>query len=102
MMHGYPTSGKSTAAAKIAEYFAKRGFPAEVLSSSKYRMKGKRHGSTVAFIDETSSRTRKVKEKAYRELCRRAGICLRKGVLPVLDGTFHKLRRRKWVYSLAA
>lgn len=102
MMYGYPTSGKTTAAAKIRNYFQAKGVAAEVLSSAKYRLKGRKHSSTVAFIDEKNNRTKKVKDNAYKELCKRARLCLKKGMLPILDATFHKLRRRKWVYSLAA
>ena len=43
-----------------------------------------------------------MKDKAYMSVCRLGGVCLEKNILPILDATFHKLRRRKWVYSLAA
>ena len=102
MMHGHPASGKSTAAQKIRDFFLRQGIAAEVISSAKFRLSSRKHGSSVGFVDENNNRSRKVKDKAYRNVCRMAGACLEKSTLPILDATFHKLRRRKWVYSLAA
>ena len=100
MLYGYPLSGKSTAAAKIRDYLAKKGEPAEIISSAKFRLKGRKHGSSKGFVDEKKESTKRVKDKAYGKLCKRAEICLGSGITPVLDATFHKYYRRKQVYDL--
>ena len=101
MLYGYPLSGKSTAASKIEEYLAKSGTAAEIISSAKIRLRGKHHSGSKRFVDEEDKRTKLVKDKAYKELCSLAQRCLRRGVIPILDATFHKYCRRKWVYTLA-
>lgn len=101
ILYGCPVSGKTTAANKVKDFLAKRGIPAEVISSAKLRLGGKKHGSTKGFVDEEKPATRKVKDRAYKLLCRRAEVCLEKGAVPILDATFHKYGRRKNVYQLA-
>ncbi len=102
MLYGYPLSGKSTAAAKIRDYLAKKGEHSEIISSAKLRLKGRKHGSTKGFIDERNSRTKAAKDMAYRKMCDVAGKLLQKGIIPIMDATHHLLYRRKWVYDLAA
>ena len=101
MLYGNPMSGKTTAAGGIRDYLHKAGMPAEIISSAKLRLKGQPHSSTTGFVDEENARTKKAKDKAYQAMCSAAASCLRKGVVPILDATFHKLYRRKWVYGLA-
>ncbi len=101
MLYGYPVAGKTTAAARIQEYLRKIRIPAEVIGSAKLRLKGKTHSSATGFVDEGNARTKKVKDKAYKTMCDAAASCLRKGAVPILDATFHKLYRREGVYSLA-
>ena len=101
LLYGYPMSGKTTAAVKILEYLRKKGTSAKIVSSAKSRLKGKSHSPTAGFVDEKNSRTRSVKDKAYRSVCDAATTCLRENAVPILDATFHKLYRRKWVYELA-
>lgn len=52
-------------------------------------------------MDENNKRTRKTKDWAYSQLCKKARKLLLEGKMPVLDATFHKHYRRKWVYELA-
>ncbi len=101
MLYGHPMSGKTTAAAKIQNYLRKKGILAEIIGSAKHRLKGKAHSSTTGFVDEENVRTKNVKDKAYRGVCKAAAKCLRKNVVPILDATFHKRYRREWVYALA-
>ena len=101
VMYGYPLAGKTTAALRIQEYLRKIRIPAEIIGSAKLRLKGKAHSSTTGFVDEENARTKKVKDKAYKAMCKAAASCLRKGAVPILDATFHKLYRRKWVYGIA-
>lgn len=97
MLYGYPLSGKSTAAEKIRQRISN----SEIISSARIRLRGKRHSSTAAFVDEDNPRTRRVKDWAYKRLCSRAKQLLLKGKVPILDATFHRHYRRKWVYGIA-
>jgi predicted kinase len=101
MFYGYPLTGKSTASEKIRKLLLNEGIAVEVVSSSKLRLHSKNHSSSKGFINEENKRTKKVKDEAYISVCRKAEICLKKGIVPILDATFHKYIRRKWVYDLA-
>lgn len=101
MIHGLPLSGKSTAAKRIKEYLEKYGLKADILKSVSTRYGDKRKEElTKDFIDETLEITRKEKDCAHRALCSLAEDKMKSGIIPILDATFHKLYRRRWVHDL--
>lgn len=100
MLHGDPLSGKSTAAQKIKDTFEKNNINSKVIKSVVTRYKKSENIKfTRKSIDENIKNTKKEKDNAYRTLCLTAEGCKNDNVL-ILDATFHKYYRRKWIYDL--
>jgi hypothetical protein len=94
MMHGLPGTGKSFIAEKIARIFPN----VVVLKTVKFR---DIKDSSPERFDEAILKTREEKDVTYKKLIASARGALLEGKIPILDATFHKRYRRKWVYDLA-
>lgn len=102
MLHGYPVSGKSTAAHQIRYVLESRHYKADIIKSVAMRYGDiKDTKLREDFVDENVESTRKEKDTAYHLLCKIAEETVNKNIIPILDATFHKYYRRKWVYNIA-
>ena len=103
MMHGLPLAGKSTAAAKIKKALESEGISAEIVKSvaTRYGEGNKVLEKPEELIDERIEKTRREKDDSYKRMCNLAAEQISEGNLPILDATFHKRRRREWVYELS-
>lgn len=100
MMHGNPLCGKSTTANLIKKHFEKKDQKYSIVKSVEMRYGGKRVKFTKECVDETIEKTKNEKDKCYKEVCRKAEEEILKGNNVIIDATFHKLYRRRWVYEL--
>ncbi|MBU0980898.1 MAG: ATP-binding protein [Nanoarchaeota archaeon] len=102
MMHGLPLSGKSYNAGKLAEFLNDHGYPCGVTVSNATRdHKPAAEMFSKAWVDETIPETRRQKDISYRRLVDAASAMLDKHSIPIVDATWHKRRRREWVYEVA-
>lgn len=101
MTQGYPLSGKSTIANVIKNSFEEKSQKYTIIKTVEMRLRGKKVKFTKASIDESIEETRKEKDMSYKLLCERAEEEIKNGNNIILDATFHKFYRRKWVYELA-
>lgn len=95
-MHGYPSSGKSTLAAKIKN---KLGYT--LIKSVETRFSGAKVKFSVDDIDESIPETRASKDMSYWKMVELGEEGITQGKDVILDATFHRFYRRKWVYDLA-
>lgn len=101
MMHGNPLSGKSTVARSLKLFFGRTGLKADIIKSAKTRFETSIPQFTKRLVDEKNCTTRMEKDKSYLKMLEIADEKIDKGIIPILDATFHRKRRRLWVYEFA-